>query len=105
MNLQPLGNRILVEPDPSKEKTAGGIHIPEVAKEKSLEAVVVAMGKGEDEEGRGILRELKIGTRVLVGKYGGTDITIGGCDYKLVHTRDVLSIVEKKPTKATELLS
>src|ERR1700759_2186714 len=95
LNIKPLGDRILVEPAEEKEVKKGGIIIPDTAKEKPQEGIVVALGTGKtDDNGKKVAFEVKKGDRVLVSKYGGTEIKIDGKDYKILNSDDVLAILE-----------
>jgi len=97
MKLRPLGDRIVVEPLEAEEKTKGGIILPDTAKEKPQEGKVVAVGKGKtDESGKVIPMEVKVGDKVLYGKYAGTEITIEGKEYMILREEDVLAVVEEK---------
>jgi chaperonin GroES len=92
--IQPLGDRVLVEPAEEKETKKGGIIIPDSAKEKPTESVVVALGTGKvDDNGKKIPFEVKKGDTVLVSKYGGTEIKINDKDYKILNSDDILAIV------------
>ncbi len=94
LNIKPLGDRILVEPAEEKEVKKGGIIIPETAKEKPQEGIVRVLGTGKlDDDGKKIAFEVKVGDRVLVSKYGGTEIKIEGKEYKLLSSDDILAIV------------
>ena len=94
LNLKPLGDRILVEPVEEKETKKGGIIIPETAKEKPQEGIVVALGTGKlDDDGKRVPFEVKKGDRVLVSKYGGTEIKLDGKEYKILSSEDILAIV------------
>jgi chaperonin GroES len=96
-NVKPLGNRILVEGaiELNNGNKKGGIIIPDTAKEKPMESVVVAVGTGKtDDNGKKVPFEMKKGDRVLVSKYGGTDIKSNGKEYKIVNTDDVLAVIE-----------
>jgi len=95
MNLKPLGDRILVEPVEEKETKKGGIIIPDSAKEKPTEAVVIALGTGKtDDEGKKVPFEVKKGDRVLISKYGGTEVKIADKEYKLLNADDILAVIE-----------
>jgi len=95
INLKPLGDRVLVEPVEEKEVKKGGIIIPDTAKEKPTEGVVRALGTGKtDDDGKKIPFEVKVGDRVLVSKYGGTEIKLDGKEYKLLNADDILGIIE-----------
>lgn len=94
MAIQPLGDRVLLEPKEEKVQEIGGIIIPDSAKEKPLESVVVAVGPGKrNDKGELIPVEVKVGDIVLTSKYGGTEIKIAGKNMKLVSSSDILAIV------------
>jgi chaperonin GroES len=94
INLKPLGDRVLVEPVEEKETKKGGIIIPDTAKEKPTEGLVRALGTGKlDDDGKRIPFEVKVGDRVLVSKYGGTEIKLDGKEYKLLNADDILGII------------
>ncbi len=95
LNIKPLGDRVLVEPIEEKEVKKGGIIIPDSAKEKPQEGKVVALGTGKtDDDGKKIPFEVKVGDRVLVSKYGGTEVKINDKEYKLLNSDDILAIIE-----------
>lgn len=95
MNLKPLGDRVLVEPAEERETKKGGIIIPDSAKEKPTEGVIVALGTGKtDDHGKKIAFEVKKGDRVLVSKYGGTEIKLDGKEYKIMNSDDILAVIE-----------
>ena len=96
LNVRPIGDRILVEPIEEKEQNGkkGGIIIPDTAKEKPTESMVVAVGTGKTgDDGKKILLEVKKGDRVLVSKYGGTEIKLNGKEYRIFNGDDVLAII------------
>jgi len=94
INLKPLGDRVLVEPVEEKETKKGGIIIPDTAKEKPTEGIVRALGTGKtDDNGKKVPFEVKVGDRVLVSKYGGTEIKLDGKEYKLLNADDILGII------------
>ncbi|HAM73545.1 MAG TPA: co-chaperone GroES [Verrucomicrobiales bacterium] len=94
MNVKPLGDRILVEAVEEKEAKKGGIIIPDSAKEKPMESVVRALGTGKvDDSGKRVPFEVKVGDRILVSKYGGTEIKLDGREYKILSTDDVLAVI------------
>jgi len=96
MNIQPLGDRIVVKPLTAEEKTKGGIVLPETAKEKPQEGKVVAVGKGKVlESGKVEPVEVKAGDVVLYGKYSGTEITKDGEEYLIVREEDILAIIKQ----------
>ena len=94
LKIKPLGDRVLVEPAEEKEVKKGGIIIPDSAKEKPQESIVVALGTGKiDDDGKRVPFEVKKGDTVLVSKYGGTEIKIDGKDYKILNSDDILAII------------
>lgn len=94
LNVKPLGDRLLVEPAEEKEVKKGGIIIPDSAKEKPQEAIIVALGTGKtDDNGKKVAFEVKKGDRVLVSKYGGTEIKIDGTAYQVLREDDILGIL------------
>ncbi len=98
MNIQPLADRVIVQPLDAEEKTKGGIVLPDTAKEKPQEGKVVAVGKGKvSEDGKVIPLELKAGDRILYGKYSGSEITTKeGNEYLIMREEDVLAVVSSK---------
>jgi chaperonin GroES len=95
LKLKPLGDRVLVEPAEEKEVKKGGIIIPDSAKEKPTEGIVRALGTGKtDDDGKKVPFEVKVGDRVLVSKYGGTEVKIDNKEYKLLNADDILAILE-----------
>lgn len=96
MNVKPLGDRILVKRVEAQDKTAGGIYLPDSAKEKQQEAKVLAVGGGKVNENTGKRNEmpLKKGDTVLLSKWGGTEIKIDGQEMLIVNLDDVMGIVE-----------
>lgn len=90
MNIQPLADRVLIEPTPAEEVTMGGIIIPDSAKEKPLKGTVVAAGEGTKDE----KMVLKAGDTVLYGKYAGTELELEGKKYLIMRQSDVLAIVK-----------
>lgn len=89
LNIQPLSDRVLVEPLAAETKTASGIIIPETAKEKPQKGVVVAVGKGKKDH----VMTVKPGDTVLYGKYSGTELKLEGKDYLIMREDDILAIV------------
>ena len=89
LKVTPLHDRVIVKPAPAEEKTAGGIIIPDTAKEKPQRGVVVAAGPGKKDEPMAV----KSGDQVLYGKYAGTEIQIGGDDLLIMRESDILAIV------------
>jgi chaperonin GroES len=95
INVRPLGDRVLVEPAEEKETKKGGIIIPYSAKEKPTEGIVIALGTGKtDDNGKKVPFEVKKGDRVLVTKYGGTEIKLDDKDYKILSADDILAVIE-----------
>jgi len=95
MSVQPLGDRILVEILEAKDKTKGGIVLPDTAKEKPQEAKVISVGKGKvSDEGKAVPLELKTGDKILFGKYTGTEITVDDKEYLILKEEDVLAIIK-----------
>jgi chaperonin GroES len=92
--IRPLGDRVLVEPIEEKEVKKGGIYIPDAAKEKPMEGKVVAIGKKRDDDGKEIPFDVKVGDKVLLPKYGGTEVKIGDKTLQLVREEDLLGIIE-----------
>ena len=95
LNVKPLGDRVLVEPVEEKEVKKGGIIIPDTAKEKPQEGIVRVLGTGKlDDDGKKVPFEVKVGDRVLVSKYGGTEIKLDGKEYKILGSDDLLAVLE-----------
>ena len=97
LKVRPVGDRILVEPVEEKEAKGkkGRIIIPDTAKEKPMESRVVALGTGKTgDDGRKVPFEVKKGDRVLVSKYGGTEIKLNGKEYKILNGDDILAVIE-----------
>jgi chaperonin GroES len=97
MKVRPLADRILIRRLDEAEEKRGGIIIPDTAKEKPMEAEVVATGPGRlDKEGKRVDLEVANGDRVLIGKYSGTEVKIDGDDYVILREDDVLATLTKK---------
>ena len=95
MKIKPLNDRILVLRTGEEEKTAGGIIIPDTAKEKPQEGKIVAAGPGKlDEKGKRVPMAVKKGDKVLFSKYGGTEIKLGGVEHLIMREDDILGIIE-----------
>ncbi len=93
--IQPLGDRVLVKQAEEKEQIKGGIIIPDAAKEKSQEAEVVAIGSGKlGSDGKRVAFEVKVGDRVLISKYGGTEVAVGDEKYVLLREDDIVAILK-----------
>ncbi len=89
INIKPLADRVLVEPEAAESKTASGIIIPDTAKEKPQRGKVVAVGSGKKDEPLTV----KAGDTVLYGKYSGTELSVEGADYLIMRESDILAIV------------
>ena len=97
MNFRPLHDRVLVKRTDAEEKTAGGIIIPDTAKEKPMEGEVMAVGSGTRNESGSITPlDVKAGDRVLFGKWSGTEIRVDGQDYLVMKESDIMGIIQKK---------
>ncbi len=95
MQIKPLHDRVLVEPLEAEEKTAGGIIIPDTAKEKPMEGKIVAVGKGSrNDAGKVAPLDVKKGDRILYGKWSGTEVKVDGDDYLIMKESDVMGVVE-----------
>ena len=95
MKFKPLQDRVLIKPLDQEQKTAGGIIIPDTAKEKPVEGRVVAVGPGSrDKDGKLLPMDVKIGDRVLYGKYSGSEVKIDGEDLLIVKETDIMGVVE-----------
>ena len=93
-NVKPLGDRVLLEIKENTEEMKGGILIPDTAKEKPQEFVVIALGTGKvDDKGKKIPFDVKVGDVVLTSRYGGTEVKVGDKEYKVVGQDDILAIV------------
>jgi chaperonin GroES len=96
MNVRPLQDRLLVKRSDSEEKSQGGLYIPTTAKERPMEGDVVAVGPGKlNDRGELMAMQVKVGDRVMFGKYSGTEIKIHGEEHLILREEDVLGIVEK----------
>ena len=94
VNIRPIGDRVLVKHLEDKEQIRGGIIIPDSAKEKPQEAEVIALGTGKrDDNGKVHPFEVKVGDRVLVGKYGGTEVKLDEQKYTIVREDDILGVI------------
>jgi chaperonin GroES len=96
LNLKPLGDRLVVEPQEKEERTASGIILPETAKEKPQEGTVLAAGPGRvDDDGKRLPMDVKVGDVVLYAKYAGTEVKINDKKLLILKESDILAIVEK----------
>jgi chaperonin GroES len=94
MKLKPLSDRIVIKPAVAEEKTKGGIILPDTAKEKPVVGEVVAVGPGKvTDDGKKVPMEVKVGDKVLYGKYSGTEVTVEGEEYLIMREADVFAIV------------
>src|SRR4030042_2194876 len=97
MKIRPLQDRVIVKRLEEEEKTKGGIIIPDTAKEKPQEGKVIAVGKGKvTEDGKVIPLDVKVGDKILFGKYSGTEIKIGGEEHLIMREEDILGVIEGK---------
>ena len=95
MSVKPLGDRVLVQAIEQDEVKKGGIIIPDTAKEKPQEGIIIALGTGKtNDDGKKIPFEVKKGDRVLVSKYGGTEIKIDNKEYKILSSDDILAVLD-----------
>ena len=94
LNLKPLADRVIVKPSEAEEKTKGGIILPDIAKEKPIEGTIVAIGPGKvSEDGKLVKPEVKVGDKVLYGKYSGTEVTVEGEEYLIMRESDIFAII------------
>ncbi len=93
VKVRPLADRILVKREDPAETVKGGIIIPDTAKEKPQEAKVVAVGPGKVDDGKRVPLELKVGDRILIGKYSGTEVKIDGIEHIILREDDVLAVI------------
>ena len=103
MDVRPLHDRVIVRRFEEGEQRSGGIIIPDTAKEKPQEGVVVAVGKGKREKGELVAPEVKDGDRILFGKYSGQEIKLDGMEYLIVKEDEVLAVInDASPTQKAE---
>jgi chaperonin GroES len=96
MKLIPLEDRVVVKPQEAESKTAGGIVLPDTAKEKPLTGKIIAVGPGKlDDEGKRIPMSVKKNDIVLFGKYSGSEVELDGEDYKILRESEILGVIEK----------
>jgi chaperonin GroES len=94
INLTPLADRVIIKPSEAEETTKGGIILPDTAKEKPIEGTVVAAGPGKvTDDGKTVKMGVKVGDKVLYGKYSGTEVTVGGEEYLIMRESDIFAIV------------
>ena len=95
MNIQPLSDRVLIKPISGEEKTAGGIIVPDTAKEKPMKGEIVAVGPGKmGDDGKRISMDVKKGEKVLYGKYSGTEFKLDDQEYLIMNQDDILAILK-----------
>ena len=103
MKFRPLHDRVVVKRLDAEEKTAGGIIIPDTAKEKPMEGEIVAAGPGaRNEQGQIVALDVKAGDRILFGKWSGTEVKIDGVDLLIMKESDIMGIVEGKPAGSSK---
>lgn len=96
VNLNPLHDRVIVKPMEAEEVTKGGIILPDTAKEKPIEGEIVAVGNGKvTEDGKVLPLTVKVGDKVLYGKYSGTEVKVEGVDYLIMRESDIFAIIKK----------
>ncbi len=94
LNLKPLADRVVVEPAPAEDKSAGGIILPDTAQEKPQQGTVVAAGPGKvSDSGSLIEMTVKKGDKVLYGKYSGSEVAFDGTDYQIMRESDILAVL------------
>ncbi len=94
MAIKPLSDRVVVKPSEAEEKTSGGIILPDTAKEKPQEGTVIAVGPGKvSENGTKVAMEVKVGNKILYGKYSGTEVTIDGVEHLIMRESDILAVI------------
>jgi chaperonin GroES len=94
MNIRPLGDRVVIKKLEAEETTKSGIVLPGTAKEKPQEAEVVAVGPGGYVDGKEVKMEVKVGDKVIISKYSGTEVKLDGVEYTIVRQDDILAVVE-----------
>lgn len=95
MNVRPLQDRILVRRVEEQEKSRGGIIIPDSAKERPMAGEVVAVGAGKRDDGKVVPLDVKVGDRVLFGKYSGTEIKVEGLEHIILREEEILGVIEE----------
>ncbi len=92
--IQPLADRVVVKPLEDSEQMRGGLYIPDTAKEKPMQGTIIAVGPGKlSEETKRIAPDVKVGDKVLYGKYSGTEVSVDGEDYLILRESDILAII------------
>ncbi len=94
LKIKPLADRVVVQPDAAEEKSEGGIILPDTVQEKPQKGKIVALGAGKiSDSGELIKPEVKVGDKVLYGKYSGNEITLGGEEYLIMRESDILAVI------------
>ena len=94
MKIKPLADRVVVKPLEAEEKTKGGLFVPDTAKERPQQGEVVAVGPGRvSDDGKNIPMEVKVGDKILYGKYSGTEVTYDGIEYLIMRESDIFAII------------
>ena len=92
--IQPLADRVVVQALEETEQMRGGLYIPDTAKEKPMQGTIIAVGPGKlSEEGTRIVPDVKVGQRVLYGKYSGTEVSVDGTEYLILRESDILAVI------------
>ncbi|MBV6511835.1 MAG: co-chaperone GroES [Ignavibacteriales bacterium] len=95
LNIQPLHDRVVVKAKEAEEKTKSGLYLPDTAKEKPIEGTVVAVGTGKvTEDGKTLPLTVKVGDKVLYGKYSGTEVSVDGEEYLMMRESDIFAIIK-----------
>ena len=103
MSFRPLHDRVVVKRVAEEEKTKGGIIIPDTAKEKPMEGEIVAVGPGaRDEKGTLVALDVKVGDRILFGKWSGTEVKLDGVDLLIMKESDIMGIIEGSSAKGAK---
>jgi chaperonin GroES len=93
MKIKPLADRVVVRPLEAEEKTKGGLYVPDTAKERPQQGEIIAVGPGRTEDGKKIPPEVKVGDKILYGKYSGTEVTYDGVEYLIMRESDIFAIL------------
>jgi chaperonin GroES len=93
VNASPLADRVVVRPLDEHERTQGGLYIPDTAKEKPQQGEIIAIGPGRYEDGKLVPMSVKVGDKVLYGKYNGIEVILGGLPYLILRESDVLAVI------------
>ncbi len=94
MNLQPLGDKVIIERVEAQNKTKGGIIVPDTAKEKPQEGKVISVGKGKTlKNGKIVATDVKPGDKILFGKYSGSEVKVGDKEYLIIEADDILAVI------------